>query len=33
MLPGYEVLENAGISSETPYGSRRYANKVITIGR
>ena len=32
-LPGCEELGNAGISSPTPYGSRRYANKVSDIGR
>jgi hypothetical protein len=30
-LPGYEVPENAGIPSATPYGSRRYANNVSAI--
>ena len=32
-LPGFEEPGNAGISSPTPYGSRRYANKVSAIGR
>ena len=32
-LPGHDEPENAGVSSPTPYGSRRYANKVSAIGR
>ena len=30
-LPGYEAIENVGVSNATPYGSRRYANKVRTV--
>ena len=30
-LAGYVVLEKAGVSSEAPYGLRRYANVVSAI--
>ena len=30
-LPGYEVRKNLEISNASPYGSRRYANKVSDI--